>query len=231
MSRAVDNDHESGSLDETTALVVHELRAPLTVISGYLELLQRPLDAKERERALEAALRAVGRLDRLLDEFAAGRGPTCPAPLDLSDVVARTAADMTAATGREVITSLENTPCVLADEGRIERVLANLLANAAKYSPAGTPIHVTVAEDDAEAVVAVEDEGPGIPASERARVVRRFERLERDAATEGTGLGLSIVREIVELHGGSVRIGDRDGGGASVRVRLPLCSPQRSSSA
>jgi signal transduction histidine kinase len=223
-------------LDETAALLVHELRTPLTVISGYLELLHRPLDDDERRRVLEAATRAVRRLDELLDEYAAGRGPTCPAPLDLKrldlgDVIERVAADTEAATGRGIETRVVGTPCVLADEGRVERVLTNLLRNAVKYSPPDTPISLTASRDRDDALIVVEDEGPGIPARDRARVLKRFERLERDAEKDGSGLGLAIVREIVEVHGGAVEIGEGTKGGASVRVRLPLCSPQRSTSA
>jgi signal transduction histidine kinase len=103
-------------------------------------------------------------------------------------------------------------------------VLLNLLDNAVKYGPPGQHIRVTLAPDSGHAVLAVEDEGPGIPTEERERVWTPFYRLSRDidSAVAGSGIGLSVVRELVERHGGRVRVESAPRQGARFVVTLPL---------
>lgn len=222
------DDHE-GDIpleDESMALLVHELRGPLTVIVGYLDMLDKPLDLEERSAVVGAVRRAAMRLDRMLDDVAEGRGPTCAARLQMSrvslrDVVTRVAVDWTAGTGRVIEIVGDANPSVDVDEQRFEAVLGNLLANAGKYSPPDSPIVVRITLSATMASVAVEDEGPGIPEADRGRVLGRFERLDRDSDAPGSGLGLAVVRETVEAFGGAVVIGSSEAGGASIRIELP----------
>ena len=118
----------------------------------------------------------------------------------------------------------------------MERVLSNLVGNAAKYSPAGTVIRVFVSEHRDRAELAVEDEGPGVPKAEREQVFTRFFRGRGDSvvATRGAGLGLAIVTEFAATMGGQVSVTSARGGGARFVVSYPLaasaCTQRRRSS-
>jgi len=99
-------------------------------------------------------------------------------------------------------------PQVLADQGRLEQVLVNLLDNAIKYTPAEGRVSITVAEEEGQLTVSVSDTGPGIPPESISRIFERFYRVDAGRSRDegGTGLGLSIVKHIVQLHGGTVRV-------------------------
>jgi signal transduction histidine kinase len=213
--------------DTLAELLVHELRAPLTVISGYAEILKRPQDEAERLKAIAAIERAVYRADAILEDFLAGRLGESRVEhtelVSLALVAEHVAAEQTASTGREVLTELAGPACVLGDEPQLERLVANLVTNADKYSPAAAAVIVRVFERRAMAVLEVVDRGPGIPRAHRERLFDAFERLERDEDEPGMGLGLSVVRSVSQGHGGTVRIEDGDGGiGTRVVVELPL---------
>ena len=213
--------------DTLSELLVHELRAPLTVISGYAEILKRPQSEDERLRAIAAIERAVFRADAILEEFLDGRlGESRVAHTELVSlalVAEHVAAEETASTGREVCVESDSSADVLGDEPQLERLVTNLVTNADKYSPAGEPVTVRVFERRGMAVLEVIDRGPGIPVEARERLFEAFERLERDEDQPGMGLGLSVVRSVAQGHGGSVRIEDGDDGlGARVVVEIPL---------
>ena len=112
----------------------------------------------------------------------------------------------------------------VVDANRLEQVVVNLLSNAVKYGRPGTPIEVEVgwASDRSAALIAVRDHGPGVPESARARIFDRFYQIHRDDEHHGgLGLGLYISRQIVELHGGNIRVESPAGGGARFVVTLP----------
>jgi two-component system sensor histidine kinase KdpD len=113
-------------------------------------------------------------------------------------------------------------PLVPVDAILIEQVFVNLLENAAKYTPAGTPIELAAAARDGEVVVEVADRGPGVPAGEEERVFEKFFRLPGSAGAGGVGLGLTICRGIVTAHGGRMSVENRPGGGAAFRFSIPL---------
>ncbi|MEU6079530.1 HAMP domain-containing sensor histidine kinase [Streptomyces sp. NPDC047108] len=117
-------------------------------------------------------------------------------------------------------------PTVVGDDVRLARVLTNLVSNALRHTPSGTPVALRIGTDEAagQAVVEVADAGPGVPPEEAERIFDRFHRVGdgRDRASGGTGLGLSIVAAIVTAHGGTVRCLPTPGGGATFEVRLPL---------
>jgi len=219
------------------ALFAHELRGALTVIAGYTALLRHPLSEPERLAALDGIERAIARADALCGDALQGRTPA-PAASRLTETVSllelaeEAVADQRSATGREVRLRIDaEGPLTVRGDGQaLARVLGNLICNAAKYSPAGTPIDVCVERRSRPflgevAVIEVADRGPGIPAGMRERVFEPFARLPRDEASAGTGLGLAVVRNVIDAHDGRVEIVDRQGGGAVVRVELPADIP------
>jgi signal transduction histidine kinase len=147
-------------------------------------------------------------------------------PIDLSALVAEVIGQWMPTAERKRVALRGSTRAIIAfaDPERIERVLANLLSNALKYSPAGAPVQVDVRRGDGEVLVAVVDHGAGIPNEELPHLFQRFVRAERGAVDDpgGLGLGLYIVRLIVEAHGGRVWVESEVGKGSSVSFALPL---------
>lgn len=216
--------------EEIFSLVTHDLRAPLTVIQGYLDILERPLQEDARARALTSARfnahKMAALLEDLLEATRADQAlqPRAMQPVDLAALAEEVAASLgDAEKHHDVRLVREAHPQVLGDERRLRQALVNLVTNAFKYSPEDTTVTIRLGESDTEAWVAVEDEGPGIPAEARETVFERYQRLERAGErTNGLGLGLYIVRLIVESHGGEARIEDAPGGGARFVISLPL---------
>jgi len=115
-------------------------------------------------------------------------------------------------------------PPVLADPGRLERALENLITNALKYSPADRPVVVRIGSRDGDAIVSVADQGVGIPAEDIPHLFTRFYRAETGKKAEGLGLGLYIVRLIVEAHGGRVWVESKVGKGSTFSLTLPCAN-------
>jgi signal transduction histidine kinase len=115
-------------------------------------------------------------------------------------------------------------PAFDGDPGRIAQLIDNLLSNAVKFTPEGGVVAVRTTRENGTAVLEVSDSGVGIPQEEQTRLFDRFFRASTatDHAVPGTGLGLTITRAIAELHGGTVTVRDRSGGGTVFRVELPL---------
>jgi two-component system sensor histidine kinase KdpD len=113
-------------------------------------------------------------------------------------------------------------PLVPVDAVLIEQVLINLLENAAKYTPAGSPVEISAYQDRNDVVIEVADRGPGIPKELSDRIFEKFYRLPREHAGGGAGLGLAICRGVVEAHGGRIWVKARDGGGAAFCFSLPI---------
>jgi len=116
-------------------------------------------------------------------------------------------------------------PLLHIDPVLLEQLFANLLENAAKYTPAGTPIEISAQALPGRVAVEVADRGPGIPAGEETRLFDKFYRLQREAAQSGVGLGLAICKAIVAAHGGTITAVNRAGGGALFRFELPAGHP------
>ena len=201
--------------DAFLSTISHELRTPLTAISGFIRLLRDKWDQLREEQRKEFLERVHGNtlslgllVDDLLDfarlERQALNAP--PTPLNLDQQVEKTLAQLAPVLGaREIVAELEPVRA-LANAGALERVLANLLTNAAKFSPpaAGSSSQCVARVDDATLEVA--DHGSGIAPEDRERVFARFYRGDSDAArgTRGAGIGLSVVRELVHQMGGTV---------------------------
>lgn len=213
-----------------TADAAHELRSPLTRMRAELEVdLAAPeradLDATHRSVLEEA----VG-LQRLVEDLLAlarsdgGAGvlPDRRASVDLDDLVLRRARALRAEARVAVDVTGVGAVQVVGDADQLGRAVDNLLDNAARH--ATSTVTCTLVERDGVAVLAVADDGPGIPADQRDRVFQRFARLDdsRTGATGGTGLGLAIVRAAVSAHSGTVAVDPTYGPGARIVVTLPL---------
>jgi len=216
--------------------VSHELRTPLTQIRMLSELLQSEgfHTNAERRHAIEVIHREALRLTNLVDnvlEFSRLRRPARSAPptrVSLATVTRELAESfeplLEAQKNRlelDIVHDLE----VPGDRDTIIRVLRNLVENAVKYGPAGQTIRVTLGDGEppGAARVTVDDQGPGIPSSEWARIWQPYYRLDRDrnAPAGGSGLGLSVVADLMRLLGGRAWVGTAPGGGARFTVEFP----------
>jgi two-component system sensor histidine kinase MprB len=206
----------------------HELRTPLSSLRTNIEVLARGesgLDAGDRDRLVQDVLSQVERLSHLvadLMDLARGDEPTSlvRAEVPLDEVVAA-AVDGAAAHYPEVRFTLDARPSTVeGDPDRLARAVANLLDNAGKWSPAGGEVEVRV---DGGAVT-VRDHGPGIPPEHAQHVFQRFWRAPEARRTPGSGLGLAIVQQVARTHGGEVGVEQAPGGGALLRLQVPVTS-------
>jgi signal transduction histidine kinase len=230
--------------DEFLMTISHELRTPLTAIYGWVRVLAtREMPRDEQARALGAiernALAQTRLIDDLLDVSRAisGKLRLESRPVDVGAAVRGAVETLTpalAAKRLELNLAVDpDLPPILADPDRLQQIVWNILSNAIKFTPDGGRIEVRAARtDEAQIEIAIADTGPGIPPEFLPYVFDRFR--QGDAGTRrrygGLGLGLAIVRQLVELHGGTVDAhSDGDGTGATFRVRLPDTSraPQR----
>jgi signal transduction histidine kinase len=201
---------------ELIANVSHELRTPITALRGLLENIVDGVSEAEPE-TMRTALTQTERLGRLVAELLdlsrldAGVMPMARAPIDirtfLGDVVREATVNADGA-GHDVrFVVAAPAISIEGDRERLHQVFANLLDNAARHSPPGGTVTVRAERHDAAVVVAVADEGDGIPPADRDRVFERFTRGER-ATDGGTGLGLAIARWVVQLHQGTIAVVD-----------------------
>jgi signal transduction histidine kinase len=214
---------------EIVSIIGHDLRSPLTVVIGYLDLLTRPMTDEQRAGAIETARRNAGRMADLLEDLlTATRAEELLAsselvPTRLTDLAEEVVASMAPTHAeRELLLDVECAPVVLGEEKRLRQVLVNLVTNAFKYSPDSDPVLVRVRCDETDAFLEVIDHGPGIPEDDREHVFERFARLAITAGRPGIGLGLYIVSIIAHNHGGDALVEETPGGGATFVVRLPL---------
>jgi len=213
----------------------HDLRTPLTAIVGLSSaVLKRLEDAPAAQRELahdlhEEAHRMSGMVSNLLDmaRLQGGNVQLNRQWQTLEEVVG-TALRATARVlgSRDIRVSLpEDLPLLHFDAVLLERVLVNLLENAAKYTPTESPIAIGAASDADAVHVWVDDLGPGLPPGMEDRIFDRFTRGERETSRPGTGLGLALCRAIIEAHGGHIRAENRAGGGARFAFTLPRLKP------
>jgi len=238
-SARAEADSANGVKDEFLATLSHELRTPLTSILGWSHLLTGGrLDKQQTARAIETIARnarAQGRLiDELLDISRIMTGKLC---LDLRAVklapLIQAVVDDVRPTADAGSIHLEtafdsDVGAILGDLERLQQVIWNLLTNAIKFTPEGGEVHVRLERNDSHVLITVNDSGQGIATEHLPHVFERFRQVDSSntRSNSGLGLGLSIVRQLVELHGGTVTAeSSGENAGATFRVMLPLPSP------
>jgi signal transduction histidine kinase len=230
---------------EFVSIASHELKTPINVIIGYLELLQEGIygeltpNQKEVLRTINKQAQALTRLvKRLLDvsRFEASGGKLDVREVNLQRLLTTLESSFTVlANQRDIAFSVDHGQSlpskVYWDEDRINEVLGNLLSNAFKFTPRGGRVALSVAPVDDSVAITVSDAGAGISAEHLPHIFDKFFQADNQAqaATKGTGLGLAIAKEIVEAHGGEITVESRVGEGTTFVVTLPieLPSPRR----
>jgi signal transduction histidine kinase/CheY-like chemotaxis protein len=220
--------------DEFFATLSHELRTPLNSILGWSDMLLRPgLSAETQRRALESINRNAKAQAALISDILdvsriiSGKLRLDRRPVDVTEIVKaacesiQPAAD---AKGIQLTTAIEGRPVLVGDPERLQQVLWNLLSNSVKFSRPGGRVDVLVRLDTRHLILAVSDEGAGIPPDALPHIFEPFRQADSSTTREqtGLGLGLAIVRHLVELHGGTVRAeSPGEGRGATFTVELP----------
>lgn len=222
--------------DEFLTTLSHELRTPLSAVYGWVRLLRRDAPSPDSlERGLEVMERncraQIEMITDLLDLSRMRRGAERLSlrPVDVADIL-RAAGEVVqpAAAAKEIHLEIDPTPArVHADPDRLQQVFWNLLSNAVKFTPKRGRVVVTTEQAGADVVVVVEDTGVGIAPEARPSIFEPFRQADSSSTRRygGLGLGLAIVRQLVELHGGTVRAASEGiGQGATFTVTLPAAA-------
>ncbi len=232
--RALERERELSELKTRfVSLTSHEFRTPLAAILSSLELLEdfgAELPAPERKELIRLAKAAVAKMAGMIDQvMLIGRAESDqlafrPQPVAIAGWAERLVEETLHATGGRCPIEFRTSGAAatrLVDTNLLGHALGNLLDNAVKYSPAGSPVAFTVAESEEAVAFEVSDSGVGIPAEDQPRLFESFHRGRNVGNIEGTGLGLAIVKQCVELHGGSIAFESEPGAGTRFHVCVP----------
>ncbi len=213
----------------------HELKTPMTTLKIMLQSLiaQPDMPAELRTEFMQDMDHEIDRLTGIVNDLLTLTRMDSHAmtlklgSLDLCELAQSTLRrlePMAEQRGQRLTADLSESLLLTADGAKLEQVMYNLVENAVKYTPEGGHIHVAVFRTGKQAVFAVTDDGPGIPAEDQPHIFDRFYRVDkaRSRETGGTGLGLSIVKQIVALHHGTVTVESQEGAGSTFRVELPM---------
>ena len=209
--------------------VSHDLKSPLAGILGAMQTIRRDdvlhLSPEERESLYEVIEQSGRKMNRLIDDLLdldrIDRGKLTPKrePIDVGELARRVAHDCPGLDAHPI--RIEADPVLVnVDAGKVERVIENLLVNASRHTPPGTPVHVRVHGRTNGVVLEVEDEGPGVPDELKETLFEPFRQGDSPGG-RGVGIGLSLVQRFAELHGGTAHVEDAPGGGARFVVTLP----------
>lgn len=207
--------------------VSHDLRSPLASILGFSMTLQRQPDMPQaqREEIIERIVNGAERMDRLItDLLDLDRLSQGIAELEVEEVrlksMVTAVVDQTDTGDRPVTINVEDVE-IQADGSKLERILENLISNAARHTRSGTPIEVSASKGEEGVLIEVSDSGGGVDDEFKESIFQPFERGSVSPRTPGTGIGLYLVSEFARLHGGRAWVEDRPGGGSRFRVFLP----------
>ncbi len=219
--------------DEYISLISHDLRNPLTAVMGQGQFLQRQLSQLGLQQEAHTAgviVRNAKRMGAMLEDLMESvrlessevdlRVEQC----DLVRLVSNAIDQLTSTESRTRIEvrPIRSLPLVQADPERLERAVMNLITNALKYSPTGSPVVVQMDRGNSEVIISVSDRGGGIPPEAMPHLFQRFYRVQGGRVSEGLGLGLYITRLIAEAHGGRVWVESELGNGSSFYLALPI---------
>ena len=217
------------------AAISHDLRTPLAALVGMAESLAAmklpgtAVDLETARRIKDAALRMNSLVSNLLDmaRLQSGQVQLHRQWQPLEEVIGTALKAMGSVLEQRSVkvTLADDLPLVDIDAVLFERVLCNLIENAAKYTPPGSPIDIHAQASADDIVIAVDDAGPGLPRGKEATIFDMFERGRKESSTPGVGLGLAICRAIVEAHAGRIRGETRPQGGARFTIELPRGVP------
>jgi two-component system, OmpR family, sensor histidine kinase KdpD len=217
--------------DAILSAVSHDLRTPISAIkASATSLLQRDVEwtPEARQEFLETIDEETDRLNALvgnlldMSRLQAGAVEINAMPVGLDEVLPAALHSIGVPDGAVRLDVPDTLPRVLADRGLLERVLANVISNALRFSPPGSPPRVTAGVVDSTLDVRVVDRGPGIAAAERDRLFKPFQRLGDAGQSEGVGLGLAVAKGFLEAMGGEIEADDTPGGGLTIVARLPV---------
>ena len=206
----------------------HELKTPLTIVRGHLELLED--DPEERRETLALVTDELDRMGRIVEDLLLLARREEPDFLDLSTVDVGTLTDallanVKALAARDWIIDVRGQGVIVADRQRLTQAVAQLAENAARYSDSSKPIAIGSIVSGGEARFWVRDHGAGIPAHEHEAIFQRFRRGTGPSRSEGSGLGLAIVKAIAEAHHGRVELESAPGQGAVFSIVIPVDQP------
>jgi PAS domain S-box-containing protein len=215
------------------SIVSHELRTPLASILNFALTLRKKrneLDEQGAARIVDEVVRQTRRIDRLLSDLLEldrlRHGLVAPKQerTNVTQLLSQIADNHR--TGNRAI-AVEGEPTLAnVDAPKVERIVDNLVLNAVKHTPSGTPITLRLEREGDDLLIVVDDEGPGIPQEHRTAVFELFDRGAKAMSSEaGTGIGLALVGRLAALHHGYAWVEDSPSGGASMRVLLPDCEP------
>lgn len=209
------------------ASISHDIRSPLTAMVGFAEMLSEVEGEKQDElvhRIVGNARRLRALFDALVDhaKIRSGASHVKVAPFDLQTVAMDCVQDLGSLLSDHPVTVDNRSITVMGDAKAMDRVLSNLLINAAKYSDKGSPIDIRLARNRVHAEIAVVDRGRGILKEDIEVIFDEFQRGSLAQNDGGAGIGLTTVKALVEQQGGEVRLDSEEGKGTTVTVRLPL---------
>ncbi|MFP4394555.1 MAG: sensor histidine kinase [Anaerolineales bacterium] len=221
-----------------THMIIHDLRNPITAVTGALDLLLMTLGSKMTEdqknllrNAQHSGKMLLGLVGELLDinKMEAGKFELHLEPVNICKLVAQNTEAMRAAAELEG-QNLEITACptetvINCDPQLISRVIANLLTNAFKYTPEGGTITSKVEREDEMVIISVTDTGPGIPPKYREHIFEKFGQIKQDGPRQGTGLGLTLCKMAAQAHGGDIWVESAVGEGSTFAFSLPIVGP------
>jgi heavy metal sensor kinase len=218
-----------------TADASHELRLPLTILKGEIEVaLRRPRTEEEYQQILRQQLGTIDRIQRIVNDLLtlaradAGQLEIVQAPIDLSLLLQEVGQQHLILFDSQNVhldMDIENDLNIMGEASQIERTIMNLLSNAFKHAPEHSSIYLSAHAEDGAALICIRDEGPGIAEEQQDRLFDRFFRADDARARkegEGAGLGLAICKRIVDAHDGKIWLKSQLGDGASFYIRLPL---------